>query len=193
MNTQITFLQLCPSRSLRFVWSLNWACRRQFSSIGQLHDNDWLQLPEFGFALLFKFVNPAEEWRTIALICTRKQQTQGQSGSCSKMTSSCNCPTHQGEINGILETHLNDTQRPEKNSTKKKNAKKAGKIEDSRKKAQNSTIFPRRSNNGRQENKYKIKLNFAGRERSVTTENERQKFVFEIPDKGLHTRHSLVI
>ena len=92
-----------------------------------------------------------------------------------------------------METHLNDTQRPEKNSTKKKNAKKAGKIEDSRKKAQNSTIFPRRSNNGRQENKYKIKLNFAGRERSVTTENERQKFVFEIPDKGLHTRHCLVI
>ena len=93
-----------------------------------------------------------------------------------------------------METHLNDTPRPEKNSTKKKkNAKRAGKIEDSRKKAQNSTTFLRRSNNDRQEHKYKIKLNFAGRERSVTTENERQKFVFEIPDKGLHTRHCLVI
>ena len=76
---------------------------------------------------------------------------------------------------------------------KKKNAKKTGKIEDSRKKAQNSTTFPRRSNNDRQENKYKIKLNFAGRERRVTTGNERQKFDFEIPDKGLHTRHCLVI
>ena len=31
----------------------------------------------FGFALLFKFVNPAEDYRTIALICIRKQQTQG--------------------------------------------------------------------------------------------------------------------
>ena len=147
MESAQHFWQLCPSRSLRFVWSLNWACRRQLSSIGQLHDNDWLQLPEFGFALLFKFVNPAGEWRTIALICTRKQQTQGQSGSCNKMTSSCNCPIHQ-------ETHLNDTRRPEKNSTKKKKS---------------------------------------SRERSVTTENERQKFVLEIPDKGLHTRHCLVI
>ena len=64
---------------------------------------------------------------------------------------------------------------------KKKNAKKAGKIEDSRKKAQNSTTFPRRSNNGRQENKYKIKLNFAGRERSVTTENERESLFSKYP------------
>ena len=31
----------------------------------------------FSFPLLFKFVNPAEDERTIALICTRKQQTQG--------------------------------------------------------------------------------------------------------------------
>jgi len=36
----------------------------QNTKIGQLHDDDiWLQLPEFifGFALLFKFVNPAED------------------------------------------------------------------------------------------------------------------------------------
>ena len=68
-----------------------------------------------------------------------------------------------------------------KNSTKKKNAKRAGKIEDSRKKAQNSTTFPRRSNNDRQENNYKIKLNFAGRERSVTTENERESLFSKYP------------
>ena len=84
------------------------------------------------------------------------------------MTSSCNCPIHQGEINGILETHLNDTRRPEKNSTKtKKNVKRAGKIEDSRKQAQNSTTFPRRSKNDRQDNNYKIKLNFTGEEKEA--------------------------
>ena len=31
----------------------------------------------FVFAFLFKFVNAAEDYRTIALICTRKQQTKG--------------------------------------------------------------------------------------------------------------------
>ena len=31
----------------------------------------------FVFALLFKFANSAEDKRTIALICTRKQHTQG--------------------------------------------------------------------------------------------------------------------
>ena len=32
---------------------------------------------DFVFAFLFEFVNPAEDYRTIALICTRKQQTKG--------------------------------------------------------------------------------------------------------------------
>ena len=59
---------------------------------------------------------------------------------------------------------------------KKKTKREKGKIEDSRKQAQNSTTFPRRSKNERQDNNYKIKLNFAGRERSVTTDNERQSF-----------------
>ena len=68
-----------------------------------------------------------------------------------------------------------------KKTLQKKNAKRAGKIEDSRKKAQNSTTFPRRSNNDRQENKYEIKLNFAGRERSVTTENERESLFSKYP------------
>ena len=45
----------------------------------------------FGFALLFKLVNPAVDLRTIALICTRKNKLT-DSGSCSKMASSCNCP-----------------------------------------------------------------------------------------------------
>ena len=57
---------------------------------------------------------------------------------------------------------------------KKKNAKRAEKIEDSRKQGQNSTTFPRRSKNDHQDNK--IKLNAAGRERSLTAENERQSF-----------------
>ena len=46
----------------------------------------------FVFAFLFKFGNPAEVWKTMALICTRKQQTKGFSGSCHKMTSSRNFP-----------------------------------------------------------------------------------------------------
>ena len=45
----------------------------------------------FVFALLFKFLNPAEDKRTIALICTRNNKLK-DSGSCSKMTSSCTCP-----------------------------------------------------------------------------------------------------
>ena len=38
---------------------------------------DYNYLIDFGFALSFKFVNPAEDYRTTALIYTGKQQTQG--------------------------------------------------------------------------------------------------------------------
>ena len=49
--------------------------------IGHFEDDDiGLQLPEHFlniFAFLFIFVHPAEIYATIALICTRKQQTEG--------------------------------------------------------------------------------------------------------------------
>ena len=57
----------------------------RFHTIPCLHNRTIARWPyltttttiHFGFALLFKFVNPAEDYRTIALICIRKQQTQG--------------------------------------------------------------------------------------------------------------------
>ena len=52
--------------------------QEQIMKIGNFHDDDvWLQLPEFISFLLFKFVNSTEVYRTRALICTRKQQTEG--------------------------------------------------------------------------------------------------------------------
>ena len=53
--------------------------------IGQLHDDDiWLQLPEF-ISVLLCYLN-------LSILLRIKDNKLKDSGSCSKMTSSCNCP-----------------------------------------------------------------------------------------------------
>ena len=55
----------------------------------------------FSFCFVIKFVNPAEFKKPMAAIHIRKQQNK-HSGSCSKMTSSCNCTT----VKALLATTL---------------------------------------------------------------------------------------